>query len=392
MDYNSAALTYRVRKALRYCRLYGPRRTWAKIRAEYHMNKRYQKLPPVEELRGGGAVGIIGCGKFAYSTLAYFLKRRFGSVFRGVMDIDIHRAASFFKAYDARYYTDNAELIISDPEIRLVCIASKHSTHAEYAIRTLDAGKSVYIEKPHVVDWDQLARLCQAARGSAGKVFLGFNRPKSRLTREAKTFLATQSGPQMLNWFVWGHEITPGHWYHEEKEGGSVLGNLCHWLEIIYHMVPPENRFPTMIQPMRRDEFENDVVVTLVFGDGSVGVITFCRRGDPFEGLREIFTGHRGSVLVTIRDFKSLTVENGAKKRTISQIFRDHGHRACIEESYQKTLDASASGASVPYIWETACLFLKTKEALESGNTQIVNGFHQSCLGGGIADASSGVM
>jgi len=349
------------------------------------MNKRYEKLPPLGKPSGNSSVGMIGCGNFAYSTLAYYLNRRFGRVIRGVMDIQIHRAASLFEAYGAGYYTDEARLLMEDPEIRLIYIASNHSTHAEYAIRALEAGKSVHVEKPHVVDWDQLDRLCRVVQSSIGKAFLGFNRPKSRLAQEAKAVLASQSGPLMLNWFVWGHEIPPGHWYHEEKEGGRVLGNLCHWIDMIYHMVPPEGRFPIAIHPIRHAAFGDDIVVTFVFGDGSVGVITFCCMGDTFEGVREVFSAHRGNILVTMRDFKTLAIENVQKKRTISLIFRDHGHKACTEESYEKTFDASARGESIQYIWETASLFLKTKEALESGNSVIVNGFHRSCLDQGPA-------
>ena len=49
--------------------------------------------------------------------------------------------------------------IIDDPQIDLIYIASNHYTHAEYAIEALNKGKSVHIEKPHVVNESQLDRL-----------------------------------------------------------------------------------------------------------------------------------------------------------------------------------------------------------------------------------------
>ena len=39
-------------------------------------------------------VAIIGCGNFAFSNIAYYLSKRHDVQIRGVMDIDIHKAAS----------------------------------------------------------------------------------------------------------------------------------------------------------------------------------------------------------------------------------------------------------------------------------------------------------
>jgi hypothetical protein len=39
MDYTKQPLAFKLRKALRYARLYGPGRTWMKVRGQYHMQK-----------------------------------------------------------------------------------------------------------------------------------------------------------------------------------------------------------------------------------------------------------------------------------------------------------------------------------------------------------------
>ena len=40
--------------------------------------------------------------------------------------------------------------ILSDPQVKMVFIASNPASHAEYAIACIEAGKNVHIEKPHV--------------------------------------------------------------------------------------------------------------------------------------------------------------------------------------------------------------------------------------------------
>ncbi len=83
-------------------------------------------------------------------------------VIRGAMDIEINRSASLFQDFGLDYYTNNFNEIIDDPQIDLIYIASNHYTHAEYAINALNNGKSVHIEKPHVVNEDQLERLVKS--------------------------------------------------------------------------------------------------------------------------------------------------------------------------------------------------------------------------------------
>lgn len=368
MDYTQSSLRFRVRKALRYTRLYGPRRTYYKIRAQYHMRKAYDMFPerslPLPE---GGHVGMIGCGNFAFSTIAYYLKKNFGAVIRGCMDIEKARARSLCEFYKGRYYTDDASEIFSDPEIDLVFIASNHASHAEYAIEALAAGKHVHIEKPHAVSMDQLTRLCEAARIATGKINLGFNRPFSPMGKLITQFLSNESGPGMYNWFIAGHAIDPDHWYFRPSEGGRVLGNLCHWTDFVYRLVPEEQRYPVLISPTTWKKSDFDIVVNYVFGDGSIATLSFSAKGHTFEGVRERFSAHRNDVLISLDDFHLLTINKNEYMRTISPLFRNHGHEQSVCNSYLITegVANAFSGCSVDYVMGTGMLFLATKDALE---------------------------
>ena len=69
--------------------------------------------------------------------------------------------------------------IITDPSIRLVYIASPHSTHAQYAVDCLSSGKDVYIEKPIAVSLEQLSSLRNVQYSTGRNLYVGFNRPHS---------------------------------------------------------------------------------------------------------------------------------------------------------------------------------------------------------------------
>jgi predicted dehydrogenase len=340
------------------------------------MKKEYGELPSLSNPPDvGGHVGLIGCGNFQFSNIAYYLKKNFGRVMRGAMDVDINRAASLCEEYGLRYYTSDAESIISDPEIDLVYVASNHESHAEYAISVLKAGKNVHIEKPHCVSENQLWRLLEAAAESEGKIVsIGYNRPLSKIGNTVKHYLGTQTGATMLNWFVAGHELDPDHWYFQEAEGGRVLGNLCHWTDFSYRMIDENGRYPITIIPARSNKSDCDIAVSYVFGDGSIAAITFSAKGHTFEGVRERFSAHRGNILISMEDFKHLVIEEVAKKIKPRQLFRDHGHEASVCSSYECARDSDGPGLSAEYVWESAQLFLATRAALEQNQTIVING------------------
>lgn len=381
MDNTAERFWFKVHKTLRYIRLYGLRRTLAKIKGQFHLKKRYAAFPVLpERARSTRHIGLIGCGNFTYSNIAFYLKKNYGKVIRAAMDVDKHRAASLFEAYGLDYYTDDPDRIIADASIDLVYIASNHASHAEYAIKCLQAGKCVHIEKPHVVSEEQLVRLCRAMVSTQGRVGLGFNRPGSRIGQKILRALQSQQGPMMLNWFIAGHEIAPGHWYFKSGEGGRVLGNLCHWTDFVYQMVAPEHRYPLTITPTRADKSDCDIAVTYLFGDGSIAALTFSAKGPTFEGVRERFAAHRGNVLIAMDDFKTLSIETIDRKQSTTAPFRDHGHESNIKRSYEMTLNPGFSPSPVDYVWETGQLFLATRQALEERKGLTLGGFDRNSI------------
>jgi predicted dehydrogenase len=382
MDYLQQPALFKIKKVSRYVLLYGVRRTYMKAISQLHLKRRYDRLPePAVSLRPSQTVGVIGCGKFAFTTIAYYLRRRFGNVIAICMDLDVHRAASMSRHYRIPAYSSNARDVIKLPQVTLIYIASNHASHAEYAIEALEADKNVFIEKPHVVSEDQLLRLAGAMSRSRGKVFLGFNRPGSRFGRLIRQYLERESGAGMYNWFVAGHAIDPNHWYFKPEEGGRVLGNLCHWTDFILRLVPHDT-YPITICPTRVTKSDCDIAVTYTFNDGTVAVITFSAKGHTFEGVMERFSAHKGDALITMDDFKTMTIQVVDRKRRFWNLYREHGHKDNIYRAFEAVRDDLPYDREerLAYVWNTAWLFLKTREALERNEPITIQGFDRTLL------------
>ena len=373
-EYLTKSVSFKLRKVARYIELYGLARTLVKVRSQFHMGSsigfdgtRWNNARCSDPAAKRRRVGILGCGSFAYSNIAYYLEQLESGCIRAAMDVDSARARSLVSRYGAAFATTSAAEIIDDPMIDLIFVSSNHASHASYAIAALDSGKDVHIEKPHVVTYEQLTELMGALdRNPERRVYLGFNRPRSghfvRLRRE----LDKEAGPVMINWFVAGHAIADGHWYFDEAEGGRILGNLCHWSDLTLAIVGLKNAFPCRVVPTSPSGAKSDFVTSLEFADGSLASISFSAKGHTFEGVREILNVHRGDLIAEIKDFKSITVVRGAYRRTFRSWWRDHGHKANIANSYCGTIRGERGReCDREYLYATAELFLRIREAHE---------------------------
>lgn len=369
MDYTKQNLIFRIKKVIRYVKLYGISRTIIKVEGQYHMKKVFDVIPEITKpIKPSGHIGLIGCGNYSYSNIAYYINK-YGEALRACMDVNIHAAASLSDKYGLQYYTDDFEEIISDDHIDLVFIASNHASHAEYAISCIEAGKHVHIEKPHVVNQEQLIRLREAMNNNPDvKVFMGFNRPKSSLFKQLQGYLNKESGPLMINWFIAGHEIPDDHWYFDEKEGGRVLGNLCHWTDLTLQLVGLENAFPCTITPTVPKDAKSDFVFSVLFADRSCATISFSAKGHTFEGVKEVLNIHKGNLLGNISDFQTLSIDVVEKRHNKKIFYRDHGHKVNIYNSL-----TNQNGESLKYVFMTAKFFLGFKEALDTNASVTIN-------------------
>ena len=71
-------------------------------------------------------------------------------------------AEALAKRYGFRSATTDAAEIFKDPDINTVAVATRHDSHGRYAQQALEAGKSVYVEKPLAMNDEQLASIIKA--------------------------------------------------------------------------------------------------------------------------------------------------------------------------------------------------------------------------------------
>jgi 1,5-anhydro-D-fructose reductase (1,5-anhydro-D-mannitol-forming) len=97
--------------------------------------------------------GIIGCGSVTEVKSGPAFGKVDGSSLVAVMRRHGQKAEDYARRHHVDRWYDNAEKLIHDREVNAVYVATPPSSHAHYAILAMEAGKTVYVEKPMAAEY-----------------------------------------------------------------------------------------------------------------------------------------------------------------------------------------------------------------------------------------------
>src|SRR4051794_13570722 len=110
-------------------------------------------------------VGVIGLGYWGPNLLRVLADDP-DVVVRWICDRDAERLARLHRRYPATQPTSRHELVLADPAVDAVIIATPVCTHFELAAASLSAGKHTFIEKPLAASAELADRLIALAHSS----------------------------------------------------------------------------------------------------------------------------------------------------------------------------------------------------------------------------------
>ena len=188
-------------------------------------------------------VGVIGCGDIA--RVRYFPSIEALPEFelRAVHSRTAATCEPIVTRYGGKFCSD-LDAFLHDPQIEAVIVATPHPSHAELAIRALEAGKHVLTEKPMATSLADAARVREAAEQS-GRVFMALPFDDTPPMHEARRLIRSgaigrvssadavlaHQGPVHAPWF-----------FDREKAEWGVLADLGIYLisQLVYLFGPAE--------------------------------------------------------------------------------------------------------------------------------------------------------
>ena len=289
--------------------------------------------PPVVSSRRSVPLSFIGAGTFARSTILPIVRKMPGVRLRGVAAATGGTAEHAIRKFGFQYATTDAEQVLADPDTTAVIIATRHGLHAMLVERALDAGKSVFVEKPLALSLEQLARVVAAHRRRPGLVMVGFNRRFAPVTRAVRAHLESAAGPTVATCRVNVGASPVQGWIHDPVEGGGrVLGEVCHFVDLLCALVDAEPLSVTAATAHGGSVGPDDnVALTLTWTDGSIATLAYTALGDRAY-CRERVEVFRGGSVAAIENFRTATLVRGGRTRRRRGWRVDRGHRAQFAE------------------------------------------------------------
>src|SRR6187549_2294978 len=107
--------------------------------------------------------GIIGCGDVTELKSGPAFNKVSDSALIGVMRRDGARAQDYARRHNVPKWYDDANMLINDPDINAIYIATPPSSHESYTLAAIEAGKPVYVEKPMAMNYATASNMANTA-------------------------------------------------------------------------------------------------------------------------------------------------------------------------------------------------------------------------------------
>jgi predicted dehydrogenase len=304
-------------------------------------------LTGVTAAPGRGRIGVLGAGNFASQVLLPAV-RDAGGVIDTVVSSGGTSAAIAASAFGAAHAASDADAVLGSDAIDTVIIATRHDTHARYVEAALRAGKHAFVEKPVVIDADELAslRTCIEELVDGGEPLpllgVGFNRRFAPVTVRMAKLLSSVAGPRALTLTMNAGAIPADHWTQTEAGGGRIVGEACHLIDLARHLVGAPIASVSSVALDGPGPVDT-MSISLTFEDGSIATVHYFANGSKRYPKERVEVFAAGRVLVN-DNFRTLRAYGWPGVRTFRLRGQDKGHAAGVAAF----LDAVRTGGPPP--------------------------------------------
>ena len=301
---------------------------------------------PSEGPNAAPVVGFIGAGNYAGRVLIPAFKKA-GADLHSLASAGGVSGAHFGRKFGFSETTTDVSSLFEGERVNTIVVATRHDSHAGFVLRSIDAGKNAFVEKPLCLNLDELKEIEElysktASRGRSPMVMVGFNRRFAPQVQKIKELLAGTRQPKSFIMTVNAGPIPWDHWTQDPGLGGGrIIGEACHFIDLLRFLAGGpivEYRAAYLQQNGPRD----NAIFTLAFMDGSIGSIHYLANGHkslPKERL-EVFCGGR---VLRLDNFRKLKGYGWSGFRKMNLWRQDKGQGVCTAAFLQAVREGKPS-------------------------------------------------
>jgi UDP-N-acetyl-2-amino-2-deoxyglucuronate dehydrogenase len=251
--------------------------------------------------------GLVGCGVIGTLHARLIASLAGSAELAAAADLELPRAKLAAEAHGADAYTSLDELLVRD-DIDAVSVCLPSGSHAEAAVRALEAGKHVLIEKPIDITLAAADRIIAAERRSGKTVAVISQRRFQPAPRRVHDAVVAGSLGRVTSGIVestfWRSQeyYDSGGWRGtwSQDGGGALMNQGIHAVDLLIWMLGNPVEVTAFGDTLAHDriEVEDTVAATVRFDTGAIGTITATTAAYPGRTVRLLVNGDRGLALI----------------------------------------------------------------------------------------------
>jgi predicted dehydrogenase len=219
---------------------------------------------------------------------------------------DAGRTATLARETDVAKGYGGWRALVEDPDVQAVAIATLPSLQAPIAIRALELGKPVFIEKPMAGDLNAARAMLRQARLGRQATAIDFNFHQIMSWQRAKAMIETGAVGALRHVTVDWHmesralQLRMRNWKTMGGDGGGVLGNfISHCFHYLEWFCGPIAGLSARIGGLPDEsDLETTVAMALQFKSGPLASLSMSCASYLGAGHRIEFFGEDGTLVL----------------------------------------------------------------------------------------------
>jgi len=243
-------------------------------------------------------VGVVGFGKWAENHAKFYLEEGADLVAISAPSEESRKRAA--EIFGTCTYDDYRKLL-ERHDIDAVSVVVPNHLHAEISIEALKKGKHVLVEKPMALKSSDCKKMLSASKKSGCKLTVGHELRFSPVMEKIKTLIDEGDFGEVKGCFmkIWRPPWRAGsnEWRLKmDTSGGLVFEEPIHYVDLLrWYLGTPHKVYAMANSATGLFNFEDSLLVSLAFRNGSMGQLSFSMTGFGYHLSLEV-TGTEGSL------------------------------------------------------------------------------------------------
>ena len=303
--------------------------------------------------------GIIGCGDVTEVKSGPAFNKVNNSKLVAVMRRDAEKAKDYAQRHGVPKWYANANDLIADPDINAIYVATPPSSHEEYTLAAIKAGKPVYVEKPMSFSLDSSLNMIRAAEEKNIKLSVAHYRRAQPLYTRIKSLLDEKAigKPLFANLELYKRPLSdeelklPGKAWRVDAavSGGGLFYDLGpHQLDMMYYFFGETSKVSGIAHNQSGVLKVNDIVSgNILFKNGVLfhGIWCFNTPAEEEKDRCEII-GSEGKISFSFFEHQPIVITRSGKTEKLSFDPLPHVQQPMIEKVVDYFLGRGANPCS----------------------------------------------